>query len=158
MDDKTCCWCQGEVAKCCLTSVFKWELVFPTWHGPLTTTVMVFGLVSLDGKKMPPVFIDSGIRSTTASWRPMPNLGWLPTMVQRPKFSSSRTELRLTHPRRPKSGWKRLSRISGARICGPPQLPQPEPHGLLQLLSYSNGWTKFSQMWNCTIWSQLVCC
>ena len=23
-------------AECCLTSVFKWELVFPTWHGPLT--------------------------------------------------------------------------------------------------------------------------
>jgi hypothetical protein len=23
-------------AQCCLTSVFEWELVFPTWHGPLT--------------------------------------------------------------------------------------------------------------------------
>ena len=23
-------------AQCCLTSVFKWELVFPTWNGPLT--------------------------------------------------------------------------------------------------------------------------
>ena len=22
-------------AQCCLTYVFKWELVFPTWHGPL---------------------------------------------------------------------------------------------------------------------------
>ena len=24
------------LAQCCLTSVFKWELMFPTWHRPLT--------------------------------------------------------------------------------------------------------------------------
>ena len=27
------------LAQCCLTSVFKWELVFPTWHRPLTSTL-----------------------------------------------------------------------------------------------------------------------
>ena len=26
------------LAQCCLTSVWKWELVFPTWHGPLTAS------------------------------------------------------------------------------------------------------------------------
>ena len=29
------------LAQCCLTSVFIWELLFPTWHRPLTSAVLL---------------------------------------------------------------------------------------------------------------------
>ena len=45
----TSTWSSQEVshprtiqAQCCLTSVFKWDLAFPTWHAPLTYKVEVF--------------------------------------------------------------------------------------------------------------------
>ena len=32
----SCTW-SSQAVQCCLTSVIEWELVFPTWHGPLTS-------------------------------------------------------------------------------------------------------------------------
>ena len=38
-------------AQSCLTSVSEWELVFPTWHGPLTQRLL-FTLIVLEASRV----------------------------------------------------------------------------------------------------------